>query len=72
MAGGLFANAKVRLIASALAGAVLGIVIGWCTNAAMVEISINAIFALYFGKWLRTPTKAVYGDKRRSCLTCLL
>lgn len=49
MAGGLFANAKVRLVASALAGAVLGIIIGWCTNAAMVEISINAIFALYFG-----------------------
>lgn len=27
----------------------MGILIGWCTNAAMVEISINAIFALYFG-----------------------
>jgi hypothetical protein len=40
---------KAKLALSTLAGALLGIVIGWCCNAAMVEISINAIFALYFG-----------------------
>lgn len=39
----------LRLVLSGLVGAVLGVVVGWCTNGAMVEISINAIFATYFG-----------------------
>lgn len=47
----MFAHPKVRLATAALVGALLGVIIGWCTNAAMVEISINAIFALYFGKF---------------------
>lgn len=42
-------NPNVRLGLAAIIGAILGMLIGWCTNAAMVEISINAIFALYFG-----------------------
>lgn len=42
-------NANARLGVAAVVGAILGMLIGWCTNAAMVEISINAIFALYFG-----------------------
>lgn len=42
-------NPKARAALYTVAGALLGVVIGWCCNAAMVEISINAIFALYFG-----------------------
>jgi uncharacterized membrane protein (Fun14 family) len=37
------------LAGSACAGALLGMAVGWCVNAAMVEISINSIFAAYFG-----------------------
>lgn len=49
MSSAITQNPNVRLGIAAVIGAVLGMLIGWCTNAAMVEISINAIFALYFG-----------------------
>jgi len=45
----LAAKPAVRAAVAAGAGAVLGVMVGWCTNAAMVEISINSIFAFFFG-----------------------
>jgi hypothetical protein len=40
-----------RYTMAAVIGAGIGVIVGWCTNAAMVEISINPIFALYFGTY---------------------
>jgi tetrahydromethanopterin S-methyltransferase subunit C len=44
-----FSHPNARLLVSGVLCSLLGVVIAWCTNAAMVEVSINAIFALYFG-----------------------